>query len=391
MTANRIGRLLLALALLGLTGTAGARTVVAEGTAAIDGNDVVVARDRAIANALREASLTADGGGVRVAGAATDTRLHTRANARLEKVINESADGGLYRVRVLARVGGRAPCGGDRPRLRKRVVAAAFQFLHPEHIHAGDSYGYRRGLPAELLRALAGSGRFLTGDATDYDLFSRVRNAPEVAKGPYGRDLVREVGERWEADVVIGGVIRDLGIERGGPSFIPAALREPTRRVEVEFFLFDGRSGALLARHRHAREATGDVVPGASVPFGSHRFYRTDLGRLFREILEVERSRIERDLACLPFATRVAAVRDGRIILRAGSRARLQPGDTLDAYRAATLPPGDAGRAAPARLDRKVGEVVVEEVSFDYAVARAADGSPDLAMRLGTGDIVRSR
>jgi len=241
------------------------------------------------------------------------------------------------------------------------------------------------------------SGRFLPQLSIRDAAFDLAAGEPQ-----YDAQQVRQLARRFGVQFVVGGVLRDAGVE--GEAYLPTANRNlrpgerkrsldlpifdfislgikatpAFRRFEFDLFLFDGISGALINRHRFSGEVEGDVAQHPEWLFKA-RFYETDFGNLVDRTLKEATQALQADVHCLPFSARVVRTEGRKIFFDAGTTSLIRPGDRLQAYR---LKPGQAFPGGMA--EEAIGSLTVSEVQPLFA-----SGQMDDARRLETGDYVR--
>ncbi|CAK0781875.1 hypothetical protein CCP4SC76_8030002 [Gammaproteobacteria bacterium] len=320
------------------------------------------------------------------------------------EVIGETLDGHTLTVRIRAAVEMETEgCNNPTARYRKKLTAVAMPLLNPRQVVVGDVHGYDRGIPSELLRKLATTGRFLTRDESVQRLYPDPKEAPNLtALGVNQQAALVSLGERTQAQYVLSGVVQDIG-------YSEAVLRQPgydgldsmgsikildrflnlgskprARRIEVEFFVHDAHTGRLITRHRYAKEATGEVVFNESIPFGSRRFYESDFGKAFDQIFDLETAALTRDLQCLPFVMRVLQIKDKALSLDAGTDTGIRVGDQLTAYRneEAARPFGTDGTTLA--FGKTPTPLQVTKVFSNYAVAES-----ETAISLDYGELLQ--
>ncbi len=356
------------------------------GTAAIDA-EIAQARQAALADAEAQA---AEQEGMQIRSDTTQEgdqiTLHTGPTPRL-RVIEEWRDGDLYHVRA-ERDGANGGCG---PQYRKRIAATAFPLLHPDQVYSNGIHGFEVGIPHELLHRLAASGNFLSRGVEAITLYDANALAPEgISQGSYGRSRLLEHADRVGADLILSGVVRDLGLEvsRFQLPYV-GRIGSSDRRVEIDLFIHDGHTGALLLRHHYAEEASGEVMLDRQIPFASAAFYRTDLGHSFDAIFDRAVQEVQERLHCLPFTARVLRVSGDEVVIDAGADTRIQVGDELIAHATRRDQLFDSGARSRGPEREPQGSVQVVDVQADYSVAQL-NGATALN-RLQAGDLVSTR
>lgn len=173
------------------------------------------------------------------------------------------------------------------------------------------------GYPLELLRRLEARGNVEARHST-VSPFPDPRNFNPDS--PPSRELVRRIAEQYGSQWVISGIILDAAVsdeslrpyfgwqgretgrrfELGLPwNSVVAGVRPVAteRRLEVEIFLHDGLTGALIKRHRDNTEISGRVAVGRNKPFASAAFFDTDFGQAVERLLNTQIELIDNALA----------------------------------------------------------------------------------------------
>ncbi len=338
-----------------------AKTVVAQGQAVIEDDNIIAARARAYEEALRQAALTT---GVQVysrtamdtAGNINDSlQLRTTQYIDSSEIIRESIIGNIITVTVEAQIGSdNEACDFPAANYRKKIAATRFSVLHPEHIGITDFYGFETGIGAYILQLLKQSDNFVTRNASHLTLYNDPTQAPYIAQQTIAENtLLTEIAENTGVQYVISGVIRDLSVElesdrlgvpaQGMPdlseyfpsikSFLGYQRRARKRHLSIEFYLHDTLTGELLSQNHYAQTIEDYyAIPDQAIPFGSQHFFQTRFGQLFDEIIRKETAHIQKVLNCRPFTMRVIDEKDGKLYLDAGTSNRVRAGDILTIY-----------------------------------------------------------
>lgn len=200
-------------------------------------------------------------------------------------------------------------------RHKKAVTITRFQVANSLQVE--DIADIWDGYPLELLRRLEARGHVNARHNT-VSPFPDARNiSPD---SPASRELVRRIAEQYGSQFVISGIILDAAVSdeslrpyagwQGGETgrrfelglpwnSVVAGIRPVAteRRLEVEIFLHDGPSGALLKRHRESAEISGRVAVGRNITFASAAFFDTDFGQAVKKLINAQVEQIENDLA----------------------------------------------------------------------------------------------
>lgn len=304
--------------------------VYAEGVAAIVLGDRDAARQRALADALNQASLSM---GARVMSTerlnAGDVPLQSQQIRPIQRVakysiVKEWEDTSAYHVAISAEVkweGDAAESMASLYAVKKKV--AFTQFDVASTIQVDDINNIYDGLPIELSRRLESGGGFLA----NYVSGSIPRDNDALQQKAAMR-IAREAG----AQFLISGLVLDASISQEDGIFGTSLGRKIKRNFKIELAIHDGLTGARLLSHRIEDEAQGEVKIGNDKPFGSSDFYETDSGRALKRLIDVTANKIRATLACLPFSTHVVRVEGKLVYLDAGATSMLKVGDRLALY-----------------------------------------------------------
>lgn len=402
-------------ALLLLAGLAAAAEF--EGIAPLGMDGVAAARQAAIRDALDNASLSA-GAQISAATSGNGVRQADALQVRGQPVgayvlLREWQANGFYHVTldVQPAPGAQATPSACGPTYRRKALVTRLSVLNPVHI--ADLPRFPDELQAELARRLEAQGQFLPQSSATEAAYVEQPNRSEPANPQWIRDLARRYGVQF----VVGGVLRDAGLEgeryvlshgddiRPGERkqelnlpllnfFRPGIKATPSvRRFEMDLLVFDGVSGAQIGRHRLAGKTDSSMLSGSEVVFdpsvavGTQRFFASGFGKLVDARLNEAVDSLYRDIQCIPFSARVTRVEPGRVMVDAGGTSKIATGDRLQVYR---LRPGARGVDASGQSgqlgwpEELAGSLIIREVQPLFAT-----GVPEGALRIEVGDYVR--
>lgn len=381
--ASLLRSVLLAL-LFGLNAGAHAAPAEAEGVALIAEGGAERARQVAIRDALEQLGLrsgarvdVAAGAGMR--GKTLDSsRVQPAAEFDRYTIVREWQTGQLLHVRVQVKEEEARPRGSLNLGYRKKIVVTPFHVRSSPQLDDVDNIATR--LPQELLRRMTGSGRFLGKDS------------PYVispgASGP-ASDLaaVRRIATMHDAQFVIAGEIVDAS-NFGKPAYY-GLIKKDARRIEIAFYVYDGLSGALIARRTTVAEGVGEQRVGRDKPFGSASFAATPFGGAILRALEEGAAQVAQDLAPLPFMAKIVQVQGERIFIDAGSTSSVAPGDQLVIYRADARQQvyGSDPLVPLGTVEAPVGTLSIVQVQPGFAIGKI--DPPAAAKQVSAGDLVR--
>lgn len=213
-------------------------------------------------------------------------------------------------------------------------------------------------------------------------------------------DRVRRFGRQYDSQFVVKIEIQDLTMQSTGgwlstlfgghiqPKLIGGSTQ---RNVLMKLYIYDTEYGALFHSQQYQGTVSGNVVgfPGngrAVTP----SWFNTDLGTQVDEILKAMSVQINEKLACVPFSTKVIAVKGKDIHINAGFLDGIRPGETLRVYRRSYLfLPDGTQQERTQKLGKDEGWIRVNTVFPSHSIAGANQDSVGW-VRPDAGDVVRA-
>ena len=364
-------------------GVAHAAPAEAEGVALVAEGGVERARQLAVRDALEQLGLRSAAHVAVAAGASTrgklleSSRVQPAAEFDRYRIVREWQTGQLLHVRVQVKEEEARPRGSVNLAYRKKIVVTPFHVRSSPQLDDVDNIATR--LPQELLRRMSETGKFLGKD-------SPWVIAPG-ASGP-ASDLaaVRRIASLHDAQFVIAGEVLDASTF-GKPAYY-GLVKKDARRIEIAFYVYDGLSGALIARRTAVAEGVGEQRVGRDKPFGSASFAATPFGGAILRALDEGVGQIAQDLAPLPFMAKVVQVQGERIFIDAGSTSSVAPGDQLVVYKLdARQQVYGADPLTPlGTVETPVGTIAIVQVQPGFAIGTM---TPAAARQVSAGDVVR--
>lgn len=383
----RLARLLFifhaAFFVLGWAVSAVAHPVEAEGIALIDAGGIGKARQAAIEDALRQADeavgMSVVSGELRGGdGTVSETsRYRALGRATHPQVLKEWREDNAFYVRIRAEVMPRE----DSLSYRKKIAVTQFHVSKPLQVQDIDNIW--NGYPNTLLQRLERSGMFLpvypTGGLGRLEL---------PLDRPQNRDTVRMLAEQNGAQFVVSGIIHDAGAEIADGMLQRALRGKPdNRRIEVEIFLHDGLTGAVVTRFRAVETTQGNVQPGRDKPFGSAAFFATDFGAAVARLIDRQVHLVVNELGRLPFVAKIVRIDGERLFFDAGSTSGVGVGDRFMLYSLSPLT--EASELGNSRLlgiaEKPVATLTVKQVQPLFSVGMA-EAQP---RKIQIGDMIR--
>ncbi len=305
-----------------------AKFVEAEGSAQIKNGAIGSARELAVQNAIKQAMIQSN---VQVATStlissnalvADSSRFRSYGKVKDVVVLSEWVDSDYLFVRIRAEVDG-SGSGKHKPSSRYRKKLAALQFHIEDRRHTADLANVEFEWPREILRMLENGGLVLAVDGTKYNLYSYLQHG----QGITDKEVIIKIADNLDCQFVLFGVVRDMSVD--------SRFLSHQRKLEIDTYLYDGVTGAMIARHRFSDHVAGEGYNLASNRFATEGFYRTKLGSTIRRVMSRQVALISDDLEQLPFVARVLRTEGNMVFFNAGGLAQVQPGDTLMSYRLA--------------------------------------------------------
>lgn len=366
-----------------------AETIESAGSAATGTEQSMqVTRQRAIADAERQA-LIRNGGALTANndnGQRDTMQLYGDGQLGNSRVVDTQVRDGIMEVQVETNInGGASSC--QSAKYRKKIAVTSYPLLHPEQ--GADIYHLPNGLPTELIRILDQVSNFQIKNVTQYSLFQNPEKAPTINANGDNTPITR-LAEQLDAQFVVAGLVTDIGYDE--LTLVPFLdIRTPPlkRRIKLEMFIYDGLTGALLARFPYYQEALGEVWFEQGVHADSGNFFSTQLGEKIHAMLETQARDLERHLNCYPLAARVVQVQGKEVYINAGATSNLSAGDSLTLYQQVLADqviyiPGN--NQSLGFTEKPVATLTIKQVQPEFSIATPDTGKPLIKLM----DIVRT-
>nr|WP_314899752.1 flagella assembly protein FlgT middle domain-containing protein [uncultured Deefgea sp.] len=331
-----------------------------------------------------------------------------QSNGFLHVVVDVAPPAPKIEPTVVTKTAGRtAALNCDNGGYRRKVLISYFWIEHPAQTQDLDRFP--EGIQIELVRRLNDSDQFLPVRSPGVAVFDL---QPQVFDPLIQPERVREMARLYSTQFIVAGIVRDtsfsgerytvaygneirngerktvsslpiLNFAQVGVKAVPAA-----RRFDMDLFVFDGVSGALVNRHRLAGKASGEVVQSLSSGLGTEGFSETAYGQLVDSKLQEATVLVGKDLNCIPFSAKIIRVEKNAVYIDAGYTSNVRPGDTFQVFRISPIAmPIDSASYLPSmRLgmpEEKVGVYTVSQVQPLFAQGTVQ------GVRVEPGDYVR--
>lgn len=358
------------------------KTYVAVGSAPIIDGAVHLARNRAINDALNQATLQykahIDSTATTISNVLVieSSRVNGAGTVEQMKIMDEWQKDGMLHVRIQAQIDEekqRSP--SPAARYRKKIAFLQFDILQRHHVQ--DLPNIEKDLPREFIRRMENTGNIIGIDATQY-LVSAFDQEYHHNYAKTYTDIATKTG----AQIIISGVLRDLSHEQGVFGFFGNQ-----RMFEMEVFIHDGISGARIARHRISeRVKQGEIFNKNTPLFSNTNFYASKYGKVINKIIDSQIRIVLEDLSALPFSARIVHIDGKKIFFDAGASSLVSVGDILMAYRLNPDPFIETqSQQHLGYLETPIATMAIQQVQPLFAMGKLAISTT----KLNLGDIIR--
>lgn len=402
-----------------------AAPITAEGMAAMDAGSPA-AREMAIRDALQQAAISngaelqslqlMESGNVSESSVLSAPSLQGKV-----KILQEYNSDGVYHVRLSidpqASASGpvgsapkptqNASCGMPAGRsLRRKLLTTYFYVANPAE--ANDLQDLATALPGEMARRLRQQGPFDVRNASHLTVLSNMAADEPVA----GWDTVRELGRREDVQFVIAGRVLSTAVvgkslrhtmyesnntsQQGAYYIGPLAglfggafkYTPSARQFDMELWVYDALTGAVLADQRFSRVAQGKVVAQLPAPFATTAFWQGDYGKAVDGLLDQASRQLVDLVSCIPLSAKVVKVEDGRqLFINVGGLDGMKVGDQMLLYKprsAQILRSGGGVRELGVPEDLS-GTISITQVQPNFSIAQVQSAR----LKVEEGDYVR--
>lgn len=328
------------LCLIGTIGFAQAETnqpnqIYAEGVAEIMHGDRDAARQRALTDALNQASLSIEARVMATERLDASNLLQSqqiRPARQVSKyaILREWEDQALYYVAVSADEMQDGPATENANSIRavkKKITFTRFDAMNT--VQLDDIRDIYSELPKNISSRMEAGGGYLASYIDGL--------IPENSEA-LQREAVMQIASETGAQFLVSGLILDAGITKKS-GFIEKLFGKNKRHFKVKLTVYDGLTGVRLSSHILDGGAQGEVEIGRDKSFGGGAFLETESGRALDNLIDSATTNIRAALACLPFSAHVVHAAGKSVYLDAGAVSMLKVGDKLTLYNTALYLP----------------------------------------------------
>ncbi|WP_027858842.1 flagellar assembly protein T N-terminal domain-containing protein [Marinobacterium jannaschii] len=329
--------------------------IEAEGRAPLNNNDYVSARENAVRDATRQASMQA---AVYVSGnqqirdgilEIDNMQISTLGKVSQVEIIDQRVEGQYLLVRIRADVQFDTGCeNGSTNNYMKSVAITAFPITQSAQAMLGGLDNAVSALPAQLAQHLSNSGRVNIFKATHLNLYDSLDSAASRQLDDGALSTVAANTRQLAVQYIISGVIRDMSMIDQEALQDQNYFRDLLRRIDsrgphyrrnfmLDIYLHDAYSGTLLSEKRYQASGLWQLEPELRVGFGSSAFGQQEYGRNINQLLATLSEEMAQDLRCRPYSALISRTEGKEVWLDAGQNSGLKRGDKLTVFHRSTF------------------------------------------------------
>ncbi len=323
------------------------------GSAAM-GNDLEETRDKAIRDALRQASLQV-GGSIHssqmlVDGLVTHDQMTLKSNGQFRhvKILQEKIKQGILEVTIRAEFTTGGMCKVNQGNgYRKAVAVAGFALQNPKEASLGGLNNIEQRLSGVMANAINSHHRLHAMDSGHVLLFSSVDRAPSSQNNVQRLSNSVELAKELGAQFVVSGVIRDLAMINPNASeprawdapldFLGLSREKRQRNFVLDVYVHDGISGALMLQNTYATSGVWQYENHYKTGFATPEFWKSDFGSQVKSLLSKVVGDLNSNLGCQPYMAKIIDARGDYVRLDTGGSVGMRPGDELTVFRTSTF------------------------------------------------------
>lgn len=347
--------------------------------------DLEVSRDKAVRDALRQASLQM-GGSIHssqmlVDGLVTSdqTSLKTNGQFRHVRILQEKISHGILEVKLRAEFIQEGQCAMNEGNgYRKAVAVAGFALQSPKQAVLGGLQNIEQHLPSVLANTLNGHHRLHAMDSGNVLMFNSVDRAPSSQNNLQRLSNSVELAKELGAQFVVSGVIRDLDMINPDAA-VPQIWDKPLnliglsrdkrmRNFVLDVYVHDGISGALMFQNTYATAGEWEYDDYAKTGFATPIFWKSNYGEHVKDVISTVVDDLNSNLGCQPYMAKIIDAKGDFIRLDTGGSVGMRPGDELTVFRTSTFYNLDQ-QGLTQLHDTKV-KATITQVQPRFAIAR---------------------
>ena len=323
------------------------------GSAAM-GKDLEESRDKAIRDALRQASLQM-GGSIHssqmlVDGLVTSDQMSLKSNGQFRhvRILEEKISHGILEVKIRAEFFEGGQCRVNQGNgYRKAVAVAGFALQNPKESSIGHLVNIEQRLSGVVANTINGRHRLHAMDSGHVLLFSSVDRAPSSQNNLQRLSNSVELAKELGAQFVVSGVIRDLAMINPNADisrtwdapldFLGLSRQKRLRNFVLDVYVHDGISGSLMFQNTYATEGIWPYGDHDQTGFATPVFWKSDFGSQVKLLLSNVVDDLNSNLGCQPYMAKIIDAHGDYVRLDTGGSVGMRPGDELTVFRSSTF------------------------------------------------------
>ncbi len=323
------------------------------GSAAM-GKDLEETRDKAVRDALRQASLQL-GGSIHssqmlVDGLVTHDQMTLKSNGQFRhvRILQEKINQGILEVKIRVEFTKGGMCEVNQGNgYRKAVAVAGFALQNPKEASLGGLNNIEQRLSGVMANAINSHHRLHAMDSGHVLLFSSVDRAPSSQNNVQRLSNSVELAKELGAQFVVSGVIRDLAMINPNASeprawdapldFLGLSRDKRQRNFVLDVYVHDGISGALMLQNTYATAGVWQYDNHYNTGFATPEFWKSDFGSQVKSLLSKVVGDLNSNLGCQPYMAKIIDAKGDYVRLDTGGSVGMRPGDELTVFRTSTF------------------------------------------------------
>lgn len=303
-----------------------------------------------------------------------EVSLHSQARVARAQVHDEYREQGTLHLVMNVEVEPVPQCPGSQSgTYKKKVAVLGFSVQSPEQARMGSLHDVDRGLASAINHALHRNGGLVVFESSQLRIYPEARNAPSHYTGQNTLTKAADLAKQMGAQFVISGVVRNLGVEQENAfknsywqriaNYSKNSNR--TRHFSVDVFVHDGFSGEIVWQRNFSTQGQWREAANRQLGFAHPEFWEGDYGQAVSGLINDMAWKIEEQLRCQPFMTRISRVDGKTLHFDAGASTGIRPGDKLSLYR--TFNFNDADQQRGVELTNVKTALTVSQVHPGFA------------------------
>jgi len=353
--------------------------------AAAMGKDLEETRDKAIRDAIRQASLQL-GGSIHssqmlVDGLVTRDQMSLKSNGQFRhvRILKEKISQGILEVKIRVEFIQGGQCEVNQGNgYRKAVAVAGFALQSPKQASLGGLNNIEQRLSGVMANTINGHHRLHAMDSGHVLLFSSVDRAPSSQNNVQRLSNSVELAKELGAQFVVSGVIRDLAMINPNAAeprawdtpldFLGLSRQKRQRNFVLDVYVHDGISGSLMFQNTYATSGIWHYGNHHKTGFATPEFWKSDFGGQVKSLLSKVVGDLNSNLGCQPYMAKIIDTRGNYIRLDTGGSVGMRPGDELTVFRTSTF--FDLDQQGLMQLHDTKVKATITQVQPRFAIAK---------------------